>query len=159
VQASLGTIGSVGGSLSPAIGFFAGAGLGTQSWSVAIEGRADLPTSREVSGGVISASTLSGTLAPCLHRGVLGGCLLASVAVMRGSALDLENPRQVSTPVLAFGARTLVELPRTGAISFRAHIDLLSPIVRTTLRVGGEPVWTSPPLSAALGLSATVRFR
>jgi hypothetical protein len=159
LHARLGTVGNVGASLSPAIGFLAGAGIGTKAWSVAIEGGADLPTSRDVQGGSISVTTVSGTLVPCLHRWVLGLCALATVGVVRGSAQELENPQRVSTPMLALGARTLIEVPADAALAFRAHFDLLSPLVRTTLRVGGDPAWTSPPLSVALGFSAVVKFR
>jgi hypothetical protein len=159
VHASVGAAGSVGGSLAATVGVVAGVGLGTEAWSIDIEGRADLPTSREVAGGRVSASMLAGTLAPCLHRWLVGGCLLATVALLRGSGQDLVDPREETTSLVAFGARTMIEVPGGSWIAFRAHLDLLSPLVRTTLKVGGEPVWTSPPVSAALGVAAVARFK
>jgi len=160
VQATLGAAGSVGGSVAPTLGVVAGVGFGTDSWSVAIEGRADLPASKEVDGGGrITASMLAGTLAPCFQRWLLGGCLLATVAALRGAGEGLDAPREQTTWLVAGGARVLIEAPGSGWVAFRAHLDLLSPLVRTTLKVGGNPVWTAPPISAALGVAAVVRFR
>jgi hypothetical protein len=159
LQVNLGAAGNWGASVAATAGFLAGVGLRSEGWSISVEGRADLPRSRPVDGGSISAATLAGTLAPCLHRGVFGGCLLATVAALRGSGQGLQNSQEATTTLYAVGARALVELPSGSAVALRLHLDLQSPLVRTTLRVGGEPVWTAPPLSIALGLGAVVRFR
>jgi hypothetical protein len=157
--ASGGAIGNVGASLAPALGFQAGFGLGSARWSVSVEGRADLPTSKDVEGGHITLSTLAGTLAPCLHHGPFGGCLLVTAMALRGSGSDLADARQVTTALVAVGARAAVEIPSGGPFAVRAYLDVLSPLARTTLKVGGSAVWTSPPVSAALGLGAVVKFR
>jgi hypothetical protein len=157
--ASGGALGNVGASLAPALGFQAGFGVGSARWSVSIEGRADLPTSKDVEGGHVTLSTLAGTVAPCLHRGPFGGCLLVTAMALRGSGYDLADARQLTTALVAVGARAAVEIPSGGSFAIRAHLDVLSPLARTTLKVGGNAVWTSPPVSAALGLAAVVKFR
>jgi hypothetical protein len=154
-----GAAGSVGALLAPSLGFLAGIGLASQRWSVSLEGRADLPSSREVEGGRINLSALAATIAPCLRRGPFAGCALASAVALRGSGQDLDASEQVTTSGVALGARAAFELPRTGTFAIRAHLDVVSPITRTTLNVGSRPVWTSPPVSAALGVAAVVRFR
>jgi hypothetical protein len=154
-----GAVGSVGTTFSPTLGFLAGFGLASERWSVSIEGRADLPASREVDGGRVNLSSLAGTLAPCLHRRPFGGCLLATVLALRGSGHDLAEARQLTTALVALGARVAVEVPSRGSFAVRAHADVLGPLTRTTLKVGGEPVWTSPPLSATLGVAAVINFR
>jgi len=154
-----GAVGSVGTSLSPTLGFLGGFGLASERWSVSLEGRADLPASREVEGGHITLSMLSGTLVPCLHRRPFSGCLLASFLALRGSGYDLDDARQLTTTLLALGSRVALELPSTGAFAVRAHADVLAPLARTTLKVGGQPVWTSPPVSVTLGVAAVVNFR
>ena len=155
-----GAAGSLGSALSPSLGFLAGFGLASERWSVAIEGRADLPTSRQVEGGSIRLSVLAGTLAPCVHRRPFGGCLLATAIALRGSGHDgLTEAQQLTTTVVALGARAVLELPRAGSFAVRAYADVLGPLTRTTLKVGTEPVWTTPALSVTLGLAAVVNFR
>jgi hypothetical protein len=159
VEVDIGLAGNWGETVSPTAGLFAGAGIRSERWSLSLEGRADLPRSREIGGGRVEAGVLAGTLVPCLRRGILAGCFLATVAALRGSGQGLDDANRATTPLVALGARALVEIPRTGMVAFRAHLDLLSPLTRTTLKVGGEAVWTSPLVNAALGLAAVVRFR
>jgi hypothetical protein len=157
--ASGGAVGNVGASLAPAVGFQAGFGLASARWSMSLEGRADLPASKDVEGGHITLSTLAGTLVPCVHRGPFAGCVLATVMALRGSGHDLVDAQQLTTSLFAAGARAAFELPSSSVFGIRAHLDVLAPLARTTLKVGGTPVWTSPPVSAAFGLAAVVRFR
>jgi hypothetical protein len=159
VELALGAAGNTGVSVAPALGFFAGAAVAHEGWSVMLEGRADLPRSRPVAGGSIDASTLAATLVPCLRRGWFGACALGGVAALRGAGHDLADARQVTTTYLTLGARAQAEILRRGPLAVRAHLDLVSPLARTTVKVGGEPVWTTPPLGAALGLGIVVRFR
>ena len=67
-------------------------------------------------------------------------------------------PQQVSAPFLAVGARVGLEIPFGSVLSGGVHVDVLAPITETVLRVNGEPVWTSPPVSAALGATVGARF-
>ena len=159
IEAELGAAGNTGGSLSPTLGFFAGAALGRQSWSVLVEGRADLPTSRAVAGGQIDVSVLAGTLAPCLRRGRFGVCVLGTFGQLRGSGRDLDAAQAVTTTYVALGGRVQADALRAGAFALRAQLDLVSPLSRTTLKVGGQPVWTTPSVSVSLGLAGVVTFR
>ena len=157
VELALGAAGNTA-SVAPTLGFFAGAAVGRAGWSVMVEGRADLPRERAVQGGNIDVSTLAGTLAPCLRRGPFGACLLGSMAALRGSGRNLADARQVTTTYLALGARAQVDAVRMGPFALRAQLDLVSPLARTTLKVGGDAVWTTAPLSVALGLAVVARF-
>jgi len=160
VQATLGAVGSVGASISSALGLAASVGLRAPRWSIALEGRADLPRSRTVeSGGSIRVSTMAASVAPCLHLQMLGACVLASAAALRGSGHDLDNAQRVTTSVYAVGARVMGELPGTTSLRLRVHLDVLAPLVRTTLTVGNEPAWISPPVSAAAGLDMVILLR
>jgi hypothetical protein len=154
-----GAAGSIGMLLSPSLGFLAGFGLASERWSISLEGRTDLPSSREVDGGRISLSALAGTIAPCLHHRPFAGCALMTAFALRGSGHALDDAEQVTTSGFALGARAAFELPAASTFAVRAHLDVIGPLTRTTLNVGGNPIWTSPPLSVALGLGAVVRFR
>jgi len=158
-EINLGAAGNVGETVAATMGFLAGVGLRSERWSLSVEGRADLPRTRAAGGGHVEAGTLAATLAPCLRRGVFGGCVLATLAALRGAGQDLQNENQITTPFVALGARALVEFPQNGLIAVRLHLDLTSPLTRTTLKVGDQAVWTSPAMCVALGVAATVRFR
>jgi hypothetical protein len=107
----------------------------------------------------VTAGTLAATVAPCARQGLFGACALATVEALRGSGQDLNNARQVTSLFGAVGARAIVEFPRQGAVAFRVHVDVVSPLTRTTLKVGDNAVWTSPPITGALGLATVVKFR
>jgi hypothetical protein len=151
--------GNVGDVIAPTVGGFAGLEWRSQHWSVSIEGRADLPRSRSVGGGSINAGTLAATLAPCLRQGPFGACALATLEALRGSGQDLDNAHQLTSLFAAVGGRALVEFPDTGSAAVRLHADVVSPLTRTTLKVGPDAVWTSPPVTAAVGLAVVVKFR
>jgi hypothetical protein len=159
VDVQLGLVGNIGDTLAPTIGVFAGLGLRGEWWSISIEGRADLPRTQDVGGGSITAGTLAATLAPCLRGGPFGACALATLEALRGSGQDLDNARQMTSLFGAVGARALVELPAQGPVAFRAQVDVVSPLTRTALTVGGDAVWTSPPVTVAVGLATVVKFR
>jgi hypothetical protein len=127
------------------------------------EGRGDLAVTTTLYRGAMSdgefdTSVLMGSLVPCAFRGVLEGCVLLSGGTVRASARDLLMPQQVSAPFLAVGARVGLEIPFGSVLSGGVHVDVLAPITETVLRVNGEPVWTSPPVSAALGATVGARF-
>jgi hypothetical protein len=158
VDAVAGTSGNVGETVAPTLGFFAGVGLRSDHWSLSLEGRADLPRSHSAGGGSIEAGSLATTLVPCVRRGPWGGCALASFEALRGSGHDLSNATQATSLFFTVGARALVEIPLRGSLAMRAHADVTSPLTRTSLKVGGNEVWTSPPITVAVGLAAVVNF-
>lgn len=159
LDAVVGTAGNFGETVAPTLGLFAGVGLRSEHWSISLEGRADLPRSRSAGGGSVEAGTLAATLVPCVRRGWLGGCALTSFEALRGSGHDLSNLSQATSLFFAIGARALVEIPLHGSLAIRAHADVASPLTRTSLKVGGTEVWTSPPITVALGLAAVVKFQ
>jgi hypothetical protein len=67
-------------------------------------------------------------------------------------------PQQVTAPFLAVGARVGLEIPLGRTLSVGAHADVLSPVTETVLRVSGQPIWTSPAISGALGVTIGARF-
>jgi hypothetical protein len=99
-----------------------------------------------------------GALVPCAFRGVLEGCALLAGGAVRAASHDLAMPQQVSAPFVALGARVGLELPLGSILSIGAHADVLAPVTEVVLRVNNQPVWTSPAISAAFGLTVGARF-
>jgi hypothetical protein len=159
IEVLAGITGSIGETVSATGGLLAGVGLRSVNWSISFEGRANLPRPHAVAGGHIDVGTLSATLAPCVHRSIVGGCALVTLAALRGSGENLNEANQATTPFIALGARALIEFPQDSTVAFRANVDVASPLTRTTLKVGDNAVWTTPPINVALGLAGVVRFR
>jgi hypothetical protein len=162
-QVRLGGLGTVGSAPGAAVGGTVQASARRGSFSVGLEGRGDLSHTTELyfggsRVGEMQTSLLMGSLVPCAFRGMLEGCALLAGGAIRASARDLVNPQQVSAPFLAVGARVGLELPLGNILSAGVHVDVLAPITELVLRVSEEVVWTSPPISGALGLTLGARF-
>jgi hypothetical protein len=159
----LGGLGSVGSAPAAAFGGTVQASVRRGSFSIGVEGRGDVAVTTEfdyngMRVGDMETSLLMGALVPCASRGLLEGCALFAAGELRASARGLQMPQQVTAPFAAVGARVGLELPLGSVLSAGAHADVLAPITETVLRVSGQPVWTSPAISAAFGATIGARF-
>lgn len=158
-RVGIGPILSVGALPTAAAGVVIGAGARWRSFSIGGEGRLDVPLgSSSASGGRISASLLAGSIVPCYHAGIARVCGLVSAGALRGSGKAVAAPLQASVAWAAAGARTGVDVPLGESISVGAHADLYLALSRITLELDGQDAWTSPPVSAAFGVSAQGTF-
>jgi hypothetical protein len=132
---------------------------GRRGWSsLGLEGRADLPVSEPAAaGGSVEASLLLLSIVPCAHRGLLLVCALGSLGSLRGMA---EGPggHPERTIFGSAGVRAGVEIPLDTTLSARLAGDVGATLTPTTLYLNGEEVWSTPPLSAALGLAVQADF-
>jgi hypothetical protein len=150
---SLGAAPGVTGGLAVQVGVRRGA------WSLALEGRADYPREASVGGGAVSAFVAAGALVPCRHFGRFAVCGVVLAGGLRGAARDLAESRDDVTPYAAAGARLAVEVGLGRRWALRLQGDLLGTITPTTLTVGTQEVWKTPPVSGAFGLLLAARFR
>jgi hypothetical protein len=162
-QIRLGGLGAVGSSPAPTLGGTVQASVRRGSVSLGLEGRGDLASTTElyfngVRVGDMQTSLLMGSLVPCAFRSVFEGCALLSAGAIRAAARDLDMPKHVSAPFLAVGARVGLQLPLGSTLSVGIHADLLAPLNELILRVSDKPVWTSPPIAGAFGLTIGARF-
>jgi hypothetical protein len=157
-QVRLGGLGAIGSGPAAALGGTVQGSVRRGPFSVGLEGRGDLSSTASLRAGEMQTSLLMGSLVPCAFRGVLEGCALLAAGVIRASGLDLVDARQVSAPFVAAGGRVGVEVPLGSVLTGGIHLDVLAPITQLVLRVSGEPVWTSPPITGALGLTLGARF-
>lgn len=158
LQAGVGMIGTFGSAPGPALGVTLKVGARRRAVSLSVEGRADLPASKSLSMGEVSASLLVGSLVPCLHRGGLAVCGLITAGALRGGGEGLVNEQPVTAPFFALGLRGIAEIHLGGALFGSLHADLLAPLVQTTLRVSGQEVWTSPAVSGVIGIGVGAHF-
>lgn len=126
--------------------------------SLGLEGRADLPASMPLSAGDVSTSLLVASLVPCVHWRRVAGCALATGGVLRAAGHGLVDARHVAAPYVALGARLVVDGAVTSNLSWTAHADVSAPLTETELRVGGEELWTTPPVSVSIGLGLAFAF-
>jgi hypothetical protein len=150
----------VAGSAPRATVGFAGRVGARWSWlSVGVEGRGDLPTSQDaLGGGSVEASLLLASLVPCWHREALFVCGLGSFGVLRGAGDGVDKKRDDATLFGEAGARVGLEIPVSAPFSFVVHGDLAAITTPTELHLAGREVWTTAPLSAAVGVAGQLHF-
>jgi hypothetical protein len=85
-------------------------------------------------------------------------CALLAGGWVKGEARNLLSPRTVRTPQAGLGGRLALERRIGAQLSARVHLDGLAWLTQTRLLVGDEPVWSSPPGDAAIGISLIKRL-
>lgn len=151
-------VGGLGTAPSRTLGVAAGVGLRGGDLSLGLEGRADLPASTSLRVGEASAALLVASLVPCVHLGKVATCALVAAGTLRAAGHGLVESRTVTLPYAAVGARVALAIPLTGRLSLALHGDVTAPLTQSKLQVDGTAVWTSPILSAALGLGVAANF-
>ncbi len=159
LRAGLGPVVSFGAAPSTNLGIRAQIGARWRAVSLGIEGRADFPVSQAaVDGGRVSASLLVGSFVPCVHRGVILGCLLGTFGAMRASGESVTSPLHEDKFYAAAGGRVGVEIPIGSFLATQLHGDVLAPLTQITLRLNDRDVWTTPVVSGSLGASLAGTF-
>jgi hypothetical protein len=135
------------------------AGVDGGAASLSIEARLEAPQAEAVGAGRVSLWMAAATLLACWRPGHLSLCGVAGGGIVRGAGEDLPGARRGVGPWIGAGGRVAWLFPLGPASALQAHAELLGVPLRTRLRVGDAAVWTTPPLSGALGLSWVYRFR
>ncbi len=154
LNASIGVLGAGGFAPRSNVGFTAGVAYRTRRWSLGAEARRDLPVTSEHA----TSSILAVSLLPCIVRGPLGLCGIAALGAIQASGSDVTTPRSDTGLWAAVGVRLALELPIYAPIALGIHADGMAPLVRTSLRLSGTDVWTTPTFAAAVGLKIILHF-
>jgi hypothetical protein len=161
IRATLGGYGSLGIGPTAQPGVSAAVGVASRTWSFDLEGRRDVPIEAARGAGQVSASVLALSISPCIRRegpATFGLCALASLGALQGSGNDVRSPRSETGVWGAVGVRALIEVRLGGPFAAGAALDLLAPVVRTTLVLDGSEVWSTASLSGNLGLRVIAAF-
>ncbi len=151
--------GAAGGAPSLSVGGTLLTRLRLPSWSIGIEGRADLPAGTGDRGsGNASASLLGGSLLPCAHTKFFVPCAHGFVGALSGVGEGISAPQRATTVFAAVGGRAAFEWTVGRDWILRAWVDVLGTVTPTTLYVNNVPVWSTPSLSGTLGFGFVARI-
>lgn len=161
VEASLGVaaLGSLGTAPNPTLGATLFGALHWQAWSLALEARADLPSTGEERGVPLRTSTWAANAVPCFHLGVGFGCAVGSLRWLGATRTD--GGASVGTRAFwALGGRLGAELPLSARFSLLGYFDLMAVPAAPQVRAGAaaSPAWRPPALSGDLAIAAAVHF-
>jgi len=136
---------------------FARARIGSV-FSLALEGRYDLPASRSLAAATVETSLVFGALVPCAHYGVFAGCAVAAAGSLSASSRGVSVPRDDSTLHGAVGPRAALEVQVGPRVAIRANLDALFTLSQPTLELNGKEVYTLPRFSAGAGLGVVMQI-
>jgi hypothetical protein len=119
----------------------------------------EAPRSLALTGGQATVWRASAALVPCRSGQVLLGCALAIGGLLHGAGEGVSDARAATGPWLALGARLGAQFALAPTLALELRADAVVPVVRTRLLVGASAVWTTPAVSAALGLALTRTFQ
>ena len=128
-------------------------------WSLALEGQADLPASRNATDGPgrVEAWSLTASLIPCAHYSVAGLCALGTIGQILSEGSGVTAPRSDSAFYASLGLRALLGWELGQAIGVELHTDLIAPVGRTELTLNSRDVWQAPAVGGAFGAGLRAR--
>ena len=86
------------------------------------------------------------------------GCALGSLGELRAQGYGLDDARRDRALHGALGLRVGAELPLGEVLFVRVHGDVAAALTRTSFFLSNRAVWTSPPITAGLGLAVGASF-
>jgi hypothetical protein len=143
---------------SPTAGLVLSAGLRRGLWSLAAEGRGELPGTTDVPGGRIRTSLWAGALVPCIHWDPLSVCATAWLGSLRAQGLDFPASRLDHALYAAAGVRLGLDIPISEQWAFHPAVDVLGPLFPVNVTVDGWSQWQAPQVSALFRAGVAARF-
>ena len=132
------------------------------SFSIALEGRADLPASAIMdapSHPLIKTSLVGGSAIPCWYpRSPLLLCGVVTAGRVAGESLGISDPKVGHSAYLGAGLRAAAEARFSDHLEGRVYGDMLGTIVPVQALIGGRGVWRTPLLTGDLGAALLVLF-
>lgn len=157
--AGVAMVGSAGMGPSLALGGAGFLGGRWRSFSLAAEGRIDLPSSKASSqGGRVASQVLLGELVPCAHLAITYACGVFAMGELHATGVDLTTSRTPSALYTGAGVRIGVGIPISAAVELRSHAEGLASFNRRILTINAADAYVFPWISADLELAIAVRF-
>jgi hypothetical protein len=133
--------------------------------SLGLEGRADIPASREVSSATLETSLVLGSFVPCVHwawsdeaSGVLAFCGVGSMGVLRGASRNVTAPAEDTALHVAVGPRVAIEFPVAAMFSLWARVDGLFALTPQVLQINKVDVYELSRFSFGASVGGLARF-
>ena len=160
---SLGIVGSVAAMPEVSFGLTVDLALRFPRFSLALEGRADLPRTAPLAmGGSVETALFVGGLIPCVRFGAGQGCVAARVGALRIKGEGLEEPRTATELYSSVGLRGGYELELSEGFALRLTAELNFVLTRITITDQGVAVpfryWSTPLLNGDLGLALVLHL-
>jgi hypothetical protein len=138
--------------------------FGSLAWShAAIELAAEVSvpstTSQRQDGAGFSQQLFLGSLAGCGLYTRFSACVLAKVGELRVAGDAVDVPRSASGVFVQSGARLGATQMVGRRVHLSVHVDGLVLLTRGVVTLDSMPVWTTPGVSALLGLDLGIRFQ
>ncbi len=131
-----------------------GVGLRWRAISATLEGRMDVPTYLAIGEGFgFDVGVVLGGLALCGHPGRWVVCGLGLAGVQRVTSVGLLTDQVAVLPWYAVGARFGYEIPLSQRLLLRAQAEVTALPSATQVTFDGQTQWSSPPVTALLGLA------
>jgi hypothetical protein len=124
--------------------------------ALGLEGYAQLPVATTLQNGAVSTHQEGVTLVPCWTPDRWSVCGLLSVGFLGASASGTAAPTSGTTTLLATGPRIAWDTGSRSDVRVRLEGDLMVPIVRGEVVLGGNLVWRAPLVSSALSVALVV---
>lgn len=139
-------------------GFFLFGGLAFPSWSIDVEGRLDLPATEETRDFTVRTALRLAQVVVCTRKGPAFGCAIAGGGVLAASSGNENDAKSDTFFHGHVGVRVGIESQVVGPLALRVAFDVLLPVTRATIEVGGNEAWITPPVGFAFGAGPTLRF-
>lgn len=139
------------------VGLLVGAGVAGRWWSASAEFRADWPATRAIGSLEARTSFTGGNLVPCAHIGMGYACTVLALGAIRGE-VGGSSPSSQSTFHLMIGPRVGLSIPLAPWLSLDGHVEAPIAPTRTTLRVAGVDLWSTPTISGLVGIGILGHF-
>jgi hypothetical protein len=143
-----GVLMTAGGLPGVSAGLLVGGGVRFRHFSLALEGRAHLPTRVLTSESTITTFLALASLVPCLEFGRFSGCLVGSVG-----PFQFDDGVQRQTSVMGQGGvRVQVGFEPVQQVRLVPWLEGGVVVTRTTLLRNGVPLWVTWPVAVSGGL-------
>jgi hypothetical protein len=158
VDVGLDLVAAVGYAPSPSVGTRLAVGLRHGPWSFALGGRLDLPAEGRFATGTVETAVRLGELSGCGHFGRGFLCVVGAAGAITADGRNVLNARRTIGPFGTVGGRVGGDIPLVGPLALRGSAELVALLVRTSVMVGQETLFTTPALGGTFAIGFVGRF-
>ena len=126
-------------------------------WSLALEGRVDLPVTQERTDVRFRTTNYALRALPCVHLGVAFACQVTSLGWLAAEG-TATGGKSGSSALLSLGGRVGAELMLSPAIGVIGQAELLVSPWTVQLESEGQPLWRTERLNGGVGVAGALHF-